>query len=340
MNPSRNILVVGAGFTGAVIARELAEAGHSVHVMDKRRHVAGNAHDYVNEHGIRVHQYGPHLFHTKMKDVYDYLSRFTEWLPYQHRVKAQLADGRLVTLPVNHETSQIVGKENVLDVFFRPYTLKMWGIPLDRLDPSVIARVPIRDDDNELYFPNDPYQGIPKDGYTTLISNILDHANIKVFLGGTFTKHLEKDYDHIFSAQPIDEYYDFIYGELPYRSIRFHQAHVPLSQVFQHATVNFTHSGPYTRVTEWKNIPGHGENPYITSLTYEEPCDYRDNGMERYYPVKDIEGKNREIYLRYKNIPNAKVTFCGRTGLYAYLDMDQAVTVARSMARQFIEKQS
>ena len=142
------ILVVGAGLSGATIARECAEAGHDVKVIDTRDHVAGNAYDYVNEHGIRVHQYGPHLFHTNNKSVFDYLSKFTKWVDYKHKVKALLEDGRYATLPVNRETKDMVGEENVLDIFFRPYTKKMWGVELDDPNPEIINRVPIRDDDN------------------------------------------------------------------------------------------------------------------------------------------------------------------------------------------------
>ena len=179
---SKRILAIGAGFSSAVIGRLCAEKGHRVTIIDKRPHIAGNAFDYTNEHGIRVHQYGPHLFHTKQKHVWDFLSRFTEWLPYQHKVKAQLKDGRYVTLPVNKETAENVGKENVVETFIRPYSEKMWGMPLEKLDPSILARVPMRDDMNDLYFPNDPYQGMPKDGYTQMIKRIIDHPNIEVKL--------------------------------------------------------------------------------------------------------------------------------------------------------------
>ena len=330
-----NYLVVGAGLSGATVARELADAGHRVTVIDRRGHVAGNAYDYVGTHGIKIHLYGPHLFHTNNKEVFDYLSRFTEWTPYLHKVKALLADGRHVTLPVNRETKEIVGEENVLDIFFRPYTKKMWGKELDELDPSIINRVPIRDDDNELYFPNDEYQAMPTEGYTKMVENMLDHENIIVHLDAKFQKHMEDNFDHVFNSMPIDEYYNFQFGELPYRSIKFHHHKIEMPLALPTTTVNFTHDGPYTRVTEWKHIPGHGDNPYSTVLTFEEPCDYKDNNMERYYPVKDVDGKNREIYEQYKAINNPKVTFIGRCGLYAYLDMHQAVNSALRIARDF-----
>lgn len=333
------ILVVGAGFSGAVVARECASAGHLVKVIDKRNHIGGNAYDYIDENGIRIHKYGPHLFHTNNKKVVQWLSQFTEWVPYQHKVKAQLNDGTYVTLPVNKETKEIVGEENVLDIFFRPYTKKMWGKSLDELDPSIINRVPIRDDDNELYFPNDEYQMMPKNGYTEIFKNILNHSNIEVECNVEFHQSMEEEYDYVFNSMPIDMYFNYDYGELPYRSIKFHNVVLQQPKVLPTATVNFTHDGPYTRVTEWKNIPAHGENDYTTVLTYEEPCDYKDNDYERYYPVKDIEGTNRETYKKYKERVNEdKMTFIGRCGMYVYVDMHQAISSALATARRFLDR--
>ena len=187
------ILVVGAGFAGATIARELANDGHRVVVMDERNHIGRNAYDYTNEHGIRIHKYGPHLFHTNNKKVYDWITQYGEWVEYKHKVKAQLDDGRYVTLPVNKETQDIVGKENIVNTFFAPYTYKMWGKTIEELDPSILKRVPVRDDDNEYYFPNDEYQVLPKNGYTAVFEEILDHKNIKVDLDKySFTIELEK----------------------------------------------------------------------------------------------------------------------------------------------------
>lgn len=330
----QRILVVGAGLSGVVIARELAEQGHQIKVIDKRSHVAGNAYDFVNDHGIRVHQYGPHLFHTSNDKVVAWLSRFTEWIPYQHKVKALLADGRYVTLPVNKETSDIVGKENILDIFFKPYTKKMWGVELEELDPTISQRVPIRDDLNELYFPNDTFQALPKEGYTQMVKNILAHENIQVELSVEYKKSMNGEYDKVFNSMPIDEYFDFKHGPLPYRSIKFHTTTVPIPKVLPTATVNFTHNEPFTRVTEWKQLPGHGVNAAFTTLTTEEPCDYKDNHFERYYPVKDGGGDNLRRYRQYAEEPKENVTFIGRCGLYAYLDMHQAVSTALSIACQ------
>lgn len=331
------ILIVGAGFSGAVIARQLAEAGYECNVIDKRDHIGGNAYDF-NMDGIRVHKYGPHLFHTNNQEVVTWLSQFTEWVGYKHKVKAQLDDGTYVTLPVNKETKEIVGEDKILDTFFRPYTLKMWGKTLDELDPSIINRIPTRDDDNELYFPNDEYQMMPKDGYTKIFENIFDHDNIRVFTGVDFDKSIEDDYDHIFNSMPIDQYFGYEHGELPYRSIKFHNVSLPMAKVLPTATVNFTHDGPYTRVTEWKNIPNHGKSDTNTILTYEEPCDYKDNNLERYYPVKDVEGINRETYKKYKEMVDSdRMTFIGRCGMYVYVDMDMAINSALATVRNFLK---
>ena len=182
----------------------------------------------------------------------------------------------------------------------------MWGKTLDELDPSIINRIPTRDDDNELYFPNDEYQMMPKDGYTKIFENIFRHEYIKVFTGTKFTTSMEKKYDHVFNSMPIDQYFKYKHGELPYRSIKFHNVTLPMAKVLPTATVNFTHDGPYTRVTEWKNIPNHGDSSTHTVLTYEEPCDYKDNKKERYYPVKDVDGVNRETYKKYKEMVKLK----------------------------------
>jgi len=329
------VLIVGAGLSGVTIARELADNGHKVHVIDRRDHIAGNAYDYINEHGIRVHKYGPHLFHTNNKKVFQWLTRFTDWVEYHHKVKAQLKDGRYVTLPVNKETKDIVGEENVLDIFFRPYTKKMWGVELDKLNPDIINRVPIRDDDNELYFPDDKIQYMPRQGYTKMVENILHHHNITVDLKVHFNKLLEKEYDHVFNSMPIDEYYEFKYGKLPYRSIKFETISLPIPKALPTAVVNFTHYGPKTRVTEWKNIPCHGDNRYMTTLTFEEPCDYLENNLERYYPVKDASGNNKKTYEKYKKLQSKNMTFIGRCGLYAYLDMHQAINSSLAIAKRF-----
>jgi UDP-galactopyranose mutase len=150
---------------------------------------------------------------------------------------------------------------------------------------------------------------------------------------------MEEEYDYVFNSMPIDMYFDYDYGELPYRSIKFHNVTLQQPRVLPTATVNFTHDGPYTRVTEWKNIPCHGSNDYTTVLTYEQPCDYKDNDYERYYPVKDLEGTNRETYKKYKDrVDEDKMTFIGRCGMYVYVDMHQAISSALATARRFLDK--
>jgi len=331
------VLVVGAGFSGAVIARILSENGFLVDVIDKRSHIAGNAFDYLNHHNILVHQYGPHLFHTNNQSVFEFLSRFTDWVDYQHRVKAMLDTGELLTLPVNLDTKNKVGEDKVIDTFIRPYSEKMWGLKLEEISPDIINRVPIRYDMNELYFPDDHFQAMPSGGYTKMFENLLTHPNIQVKLTTEFHKDMEDVYMHVFNSMPIDEYYDYSLGPLPYRSLKFHHVDLPIPRLFPVCQVNFTNTGPYTRVVEWKNIPNSPQNPLFSSLTYEEPCSYTENNNERFYPVKDASGQNRALYMEYKQIENPKTTFIGRLGQYVYLDMHQVISSSMATAAKFVK---
>ncbi len=335
----KKILIVGSGLSGSVIARCLAESGkYLVKVIDKRNHIGGNIYDYKNSKGIRIHKYGPHLFHTNNKKVVEFISKYSDWIVYKHKVKAILKNGRYVTLPVNKETKKIVGENNIIETFIRPYSEKMWNIRLEELDPGIVNRVPIRDDNNEFYFPNDKYQLLPKNGYSLFIENLLDHKNITIQKNTLFEKKMEHNYDYIFNSMPIDSYYDFKYGKLDYRSIKFHNVNFPSPKLLPVATVNFTNNSKYTRMTEWKNFPNHGVNDEFTTITYEEPCSYEDNKNERYYPVKDLKGLNRSKYLKYKEIKNTKMEFIGRLGLYSYLDMDQCINIALTKAKKFINE--
>lgn len=334
------ILIVGAGFSGSVIARELAEKGCKVEIIDKRDHIGGNAYDYLNEQNIRIHKYGPHFFHTNNVQVYDFLSKFTEWVPYQHKAKAMLDNGELVTIPVNQETKLRVGENNIVETFIRPYTEKMWGMKLEQIDPQIINRVPIRNDEIDLYFPNDQFQCMPKDGYTQLFSNLLNHPNIILSLNTPFSKTLESKFDHIFNSMPIDEYHNYCFGHLNYRSIKFHTLTLPIPRLFPVVQVNFVNTGKYTRIIEWKNIPGQSFNNLFTTVTYEEPCDYKENNEQRFYPVKDLKGENKKIYDQYKSIKLDKVTFIGRLGQYVYLDMHQCVSSALIIAKNFINEKN
>lgn len=328
MEPLQNILVVGAGLAGSVVARELADNGYKVTVIDKREHIGGNCFDFESN-GIRVHKYGPHIFHTNNNKVVDWLSKFTEWIEYKHKVKA-LYDNKFITLPPNIETKQILG-DKLFDVVYAPYTKKMWGSL--NIDKSVLDRIKVRDDLNEYYFPDCKYQYLPLNGYTKMFESILDHPNIEVRLEINFGKHMESDYNKVFNSMPIDQYYDYCYGELPYRSIKFHN----ITNHFEMPTpvVNFTDENKYTRITKWEMFPNHGSGELYT---LEEPCDYKDNNMERYYPVKDVDGKNRVVYSAYKQIPNDKVIFIGRCGMYVYLDMDMAVATSLVTVKNFIKR--
>jgi UDP-galactopyranose mutase len=357
------ILVVGAGFAGAVHARELAEAGFEVDVIDARIHIGGNCFDYVHPCGIRVHKYGPHLFHTSNQRVVDWLSRFTSWLPYEHRVVARLKDNRLVPLPVNLDTvnavfgtkletpedvasllaskaeprDPIISAEDYLyshigpeltNLFFRPYSLKMWNLDLADADASVVRRLQIRTDRDNRYFPADTFQAMPNEGFTRVFERILDHDRIHVRLGEAFVAETAVAYDACFNSMPIDEFYGFDLGELPYRSIRFHLSEVPERDAMRHAVVNYTDDGIYTRETWWHMIAGHDIDPGVTALrTVEEPCDYRDNNFERYYPVKTTDGRYDRLYRQYAERAEADkhMAFIGRCGTYQYLDMHQVI---------------
>ncbi len=337
------VLIVGAGLTGCTIARKIADDGGKVRLIDRRNHIAGNAFDFRNEMGITQHKYGPHIFHTSNEKVVAFLSRFTDWTPYKHKVKAMLQDGRLVTLPVNKTTAEIVGKQNIIDVFFRPYSEKMWGMPLEDISPDILNRVPIREDNNDLYFPNDTFQNMPTDGYASMCNAMIDSPLIELELNKSDRDEDFSKYQHVFHSGAIDEFFEFKFGRLPYRSLKFTTHHLPLPQLFPVSQLNFTHNGPHTRVVEWKNFPNHGENNCFTTVTFEEPCDYTENNDERFYPVKDKEGAYRELYKRYADFvkqeyPN--ITFCGRLGNYAYLDMHQAISSALKVSEGFLKQES
>ena len=327
MERKSNILVVGTGFSGSVIARELADKGYNVTIIDRRSHIGGNCFDEM-VNGVRVHKYGPHLFHTNNAKVVNWLSRFTEWVEYKHKVKAYY-NGEFLTLPPNQHTQNVLG-DRLFDVLYAPYTLKMWGTL--EVDKKILDRVKVRDDDNELYFPNDFYQYLPKDGYTKVFENILNHPNITVQLNTVYNKNLESQYDRVFNSMAIDEYNDYCYGELPYRSIKFHHTDT-IDFKMPTAVVNFTDNSKFTRVTNWSMLPSHGSGELYT---LEEPCDYKENNLERYYPVKDVDNINKVGYNKYKSIHNNKVTFIGRCGLYTYLDMDMAIASSLSIANQFL----
>jgi UDP-galactopyranose mutase len=327
------VLVVGAGFSGVTVARILAENNIQVDVIDQRDHVGGNAFDYVNEHGITVHKYGAHVFHTNNERVFNWLGQFTTWVQFEHRVKAMLSTGELVTFPPNRETLAKV--PDIIGTFYKPYTEKMWGVPFETVSKGVVDRVKVRDDDSESYFHRHKIHAVPEYGYVRLFERMLDHENIKVNLNTPFDISFEQEYDHVFASMPIDQYYNCKFGKLPYRSLDFHTVHLPFPRVFPVSVVNFTHTGPETRVIEWKNFPVHGVNDHVTTLTYETPRDAQD-WSECYYPVDNEATRN--LYKQYSLIENEKVTFIGRCGKYVYIDMDQAVNQGISVATNFLRK--
>ena len=374
--PSIRILIVGAGFAGSVIARELADhGGYNVTVIDRRDHIAGNCYDPRDQAtGVRVHHYGPHIFHTSDQHIVDYLSRFTEWIPYQHEVQARVDGVGDVPLPINIDTINAVygqslespeemkaflaemaipkdheksardvaegtfGK-HLTELFFARYTKKMWDLDLDQLPASVLRRLPIRYDQSTGYF-NDTFQAMPKDGYHNLFTNMLDHPHISVQLQTAFDKKYEEAYHHIFNSMPIDVYFDECYGPLPYRSIQFETSEDPGVINQQVPTVNFTDEGPHTRITRWDLYPGCApeDGSSSTLSTKERPCDYVDNNFERYYPVKTVDGAPQQRYQQYADLAKdlKHMTFIGRCGQYRYFDMHQVVANSRNIAQNFL----
>ncbi|HZH78692.1 MAG TPA: UDP-galactopyranose mutase [Archangium sp.] len=359
-------MIVGAGFAGSVMAERLASAyDKKVLIVEKRNHIGGNAYDHYNEDGILVHKYGPHIFHTNSQDVFDYLSRFTEWRPYMHRVLASV-DGQLMPIPINLTTLNQyfglnltsfeveaflaklaekrdairtsedvvlskVGKE-LYEKFFRNYTRKQWGLDPSELDATVIARIPVRTNRDDRYF-SDKYQVMPKHGYTKMFERMLDHPNIKVMLNTDY--HEVKDlipYREMIFTGPVDEYFDFCFGKLPYRSLKFrHETHS--QEKFQEApVVNFPNEYPYTRCTEFKCLTGQ-EHPK-TSVVYEYPTAEGDP----YYPVPRPE--NQELYRKYEALAKETpgVHFVGRLATYKYYNMDQVVAQALTLCTKIIGK--
>jgi len=349
-------LVVGAGFAGSVLAERLAaDGGKRVLVVDRRPHIGGNAYDHYNDDGILVHRYGPHIFHTNSREVFEYLSRFTAWRPYEHRVRASV-DGQLVPIPINLDTiNQLYGlkmssfeletffasvaepreqlrtSEDVVvskvgrelyEKFFRNYTRKQWGMDPSELDASVTARVPTRTNRDDRYF-TDRYQAMPLHGYTRMFERMLAHPDIKVMLNTDYREILDEvEFREMVYTGPVDEFFDCRYGKLPYRSLEFRHETVN-APVHQPApVVNYPNEHPYTRVTEFKYLTGQ-EHPK-TAIVYEIPCD----GPDPYYPVPRPE--NAELYARYRALAEqtARVHFVGRLATYRYYNMDQVVAQA------------
>jgi UDP-galactopyranose mutase len=359
-----DVMVVGAGFAGAVMAERLAaDAGKRVLVVDRRPHVAGNAFDHLDAAGVLIHQYGPHIFHTNSSEIVDYLSRFTEWRPYEHRVLADVR-GKLVPMPINRTTINLlyglaldsdeaaaaflasraepvetirtsedvvvsaVGRE-LYETFFQGYTRKQWGMDPSELDRSVTARVPTRTSTDDRYF-TDSFQAMPAEGFTRMFERILDHPNIDLLLGVDYQEARSAyPHDHLVFTGPIDEYFGYRYGKLPYRSLRFRHETVDQERFQDVAVVNYpSEDVPYTRVTEYKHLTG--QIAPKSSITYEYPAAEGDP----YYPIPRPE--NQALFKRYEALAIAQtdVTFVGRLATYRYYNMDQVVGQALATYRK------
>jgi UDP-galactopyranose mutase len=360
-------LIVGAGFAGSVLAERLAsQLDARVLVVEKRNHIGGNAYDRHDDAGLLVHPYGPHIFHTNSADVFDYLSRFTEWRPYQHRVLASV-DGQLVPVPINLDTvnrlyglqltaleldaffekmaekrERITTSEDVVvskvgrDLYnklFRGYTRKQWGLDPSELDASVTARVPTRTNRDDRYF-TDTYQAMPLHGYTRMFEKMLAHPNIKVMLNTDYREVATfLPWRHMIYTGPIDAYFDFKHGKLPYRSLEFQHVTLPQASFQPVGTVNYPNDYAYTRITEFKHLTGQRHDA-LTSIVYEHP---RAEG-DPYYPVPRPE--NTALYKKYEAEAEAldDVTFVGRLATYKYYNMDQVVAQALTAFKRLRER--
>ncbi len=344
-------LIVGAGFAGSVLAERLANGmGKRVLICDVRNHIGGNAYDFYNDEGILIHKYGPHIFHTNSGEIFDYLSRFTEWREYQHRVLASV-DGMLVPIPINLDTINklygfnldskgveqffesireprehvktsedvvvgAVGRE-LYEKFFKNYTRKQWGLDPSELDAAVTARIPTRTNRDDRYF-TDTYQAMPKNGYTRMFENMLDSERIAIALNCDYEElKNEVKYKQLIYTGPIDAYFNYCYGKLPYRSLKFRHETMDCETFQQAPVVNYPNEQPYTRVTEFKYLSGQQHKK--TAVVYEYPMAEGDP----YYPIPKAE--NAELYAKYKELGESEenVHFVGRLATYKYYNMDQ-----------------
>ena len=349
-------LVVGAGFAGATCARRVAETGERVVVVDRRAHIAGNAHDHLDAHGVLVHAYGPHIFHTHSERVVEFLSRFTTWRPYEHRVLA-CVDGQLLPIPINRTTinrlyaldldeagvqqflehvreprAELRTSEDVVlasvgrdlcEKFFRHYTRKQWGRDLSQLSAGVAARIPTRCNDDDRYF-TDKFQAMPAQGYTRMFERMLDHPLIEVRTGVDWRElRAARFWDRMVYSGALDEYFGHCFGKLPYRSLRFEHEHLPDAGPVQPVgTVNYPNDHDYTRITEFRHLTGQEHTG--TSVVREYPQAEGDP----YYPIPAPE--NDALFRRYQALAEAEadVLFVGRLAQYRYYNMDQVVAAA------------
>jgi UDP-galactopyranose mutase len=351
-----DVLVVGAGFAGAVIAERFASFGKSVVVIDKRDHIGGNAYDEYDQAGVLIHRYGPHIFHTNSRRVAEYLSRFTDWRPYEHKVLS-CVNGRLYPMPINQTTiNQLYGLSldeagvaaflervrerrdpirtsedlvlnsvgpDLCEKFFRNYTRKQWNLDLSELSPSVAGRIPVRTNCDDRYF-TDQFQKMPAEGFTKMFQRMLDHPTITLELCVSFQELRSRcTADLVFYSGPIDEYFEFCRGRLSYRSLRFEHEHLSNVERYQPVgAVNYPNDFDFTRITEFKHLTGQQHSG--TSIVREFP----QSDGDPYYPIPTPE--NQQRYQQYKKLAEAQsnVHFVGRLAEYRYYNMDQVVAAA------------
>lgn len=346
-------LIVGAGFAGSVMAERLAsQAGARVLIVEKRSHIGGNAYDHFDDAGILVHRYGPHIFHCNSADIFEYLSQFTDWRPYQHRVLASV-EGQLLPIPINLDTvnglygtsltsdelpawfksraepmeristaeDAVVAKvgRSLYESFFRNYTRKQWGLDPSELDAQVTARIPTRTNRDDRYF-TDKYQVMPLHGYTRMFERMLNHPNISVMLNTDFerVRHIIP-HEHLIYTGPVDEYFGYRFGRLPYRSLEFRFETLDREWAQSVGTINYPNDYAFTRVTEFKRLTGQTHRH--TTLVYEYPVAEGDP----FYPIPRPD--NQVLYKQYEALAaqTPGVHFVGRLATYRYYNMDQVV---------------
>jgi len=365
----KNVAIVGAGFSGAVIAHQLANAGYNVEVFESRSHIAGNCHsERDSETGVMLHVYGPHIFHTDNERAWEFINRFGEMMPYVNRVKA-ITNNRVFTLPINlltinqffgktfrpaeaeafmaeigdktienpqtfeEQALRFVGRE-LYEAFFKTYTIKQWGLQPSELPASILKRLPVRFNYDDNYF-NHKYQGMPKDGYTAIVEKMLDVPGIKVNLNTKFDPNAKADYDHVFYSGPIDAWFGHTEGRLPYRTLDF-EVFRDTGDYQGNAVINVCdNSQRYTRVTEHKHFaPWEKHEKTICYLEYSRQCEENDTP---YYPIR--QAREKAQLEKYVNLAKQEtnVTFMGRLGTYRYLDMDVTINEALITADKFLE---